>query len=757
MIIVKKREGRTFLQDTNAVSEVIGALLIMSIILSATTIYLSRQVPVWTKEFEAEHASKVPQDFAILASDIDMAILSEDPTASAATHIGMVPQSAPLIGIYASGGTLSFAPEAQRYTIACAPSTDLGPPSAGNWNASSNTPTDNFTIYDAYHIEVIPSYGARLELSQEEDMNFSSGGTDYFPGNYWLDDFTVTNNTTVVVSTLLIRAKTITIDEGSRITADGLGGAGGATMEDGTGSYNGFGEGGTYHSVGGGGAGYGGEGGAGGNYSSYLGGAGGSLYGNATNQSVEIGSGGGGGGNEEDRWRELPGGHGGNGGGYIWLEAQNISITGTISANGSFGYPGIDAGHGGHDRDASGGGGGGSGGGILINGDNVRISGMLFAVGGDGGDGGDGMEKQGSGSNSGSGGGGGAGGRIKVFYYSSDPGDINSYANVSGGAHGEKGLHDGGTNGTAGDPGTLHNESRLFTMRYPYYSYGYLMSDLTDIDGCVGKNTGSRSTHYGVMAWNATTDPGLTSITMKARTSLNASMSDAMDWDDDDFVAVTYGQDISDLPSVSDGHRYIQWRAELRTNDLYETPVLHSVNISYECGGDSPSLVDCSGNIEFNSQYLYLPNYKLIYAHGATIKYQLGCADFMLLAPPITIKNQSDGTSLKITSVNLTGINRTISGSFSSTVKAYYQDASLVTGGLNFYNLTINITTDYPAAWNDWFNESCENAGLAWGTNPGDYAINETGNTVQVTFYGDESRPVNLWLKKSAALIDNLE
>ena len=259
------------------------------------------------------------------------------------------------------------------------------------------------------------------------------------------------------------------------------------------------------------------------------------------------------------------------------------------------------------------------------------------------------------------------------------------------------------------------------------------------------------------MTWDATTDDGLTFVTMKVRTSIKPDMSNAMDWDDDNFVAATNGSDISDLPSVSDGHRYIQWRAELSTNDPYKTPVLHAVNVSYEYGGETPTLVNSIGNIEFRSQYLYLPNYNLVYEHGATIKNQTE-GGFMLLSPPFSIsKQEGGGTSLRITAINLTGSERTISGGFSSTVKAYYQDADLVTGGLNFLNLTFSITTGYPTPWKKWFNETCEDAGLAYGTDPGNYYINETGNTVQVIFYGNESKPVNLWLKKSEAKIEVLK
>jgi hypothetical protein len=126
----------------------------------------------------------------------------------------------------------------------------------------------------------------------------------------------------------------------------------------------------------------------------------------------------------------------------------------------------------------------------------------------------------------------------------------------------------------------------------------------------------------------------------------------------------------------------------------------------------------------------------------------------MLHPPPITISKYGNTTALKISSVNLTGDDDTASGVFSSAVKASYKRAVLVTGGLDFHNITLNITTAYPTAWGRWFNKTCKDAGLVYGTAPGNYIITGTGNTLQIIFYGDESRPVNLWLKESEVAVE---
>jgi hypothetical protein len=45
-----KKGMKTFLQDTKALSEVVGFVLIMGILLSVTSIYIAQQIPLWTKD-----------------------------------------------------------------------------------------------------------------------------------------------------------------------------------------------------------------------------------------------------------------------------------------------------------------------------------------------------------------------------------------------------------------------------------------------------------------------------------------------------------------------------------------------------------------------------------------------------------------------------------------------------------------------------------------------------------------------------------
>jgi hypothetical protein len=106
------------------------------------------------------------------------------------------------------------------------------------------------------------------------------------------------------------------------------------------------------------------------------------------------------------------------GGGSVLLNASvNVSVDGSISANGGNGGQGGFGGMGGEGGGGGGGGGGAAGGGILLRGTNVLIHGSLTANGGMGGLGAPGG---GGSSQSGQTGGSGGGGRIKIFYHTLD-------------------------------------------------------------------------------------------------------------------------------------------------------------------------------------------------------------------------------------------------------------------------------------------------------------------------------------------------
>ena len=92
--------------------------------------------------------------------------------------------------------------------------------------------------------------------------------------------------------------------------------------------------------------------------------------------------------------------------------------------------------------------------------------------------------------------------------------------------------------------------------------------------------TENTSVSFGVMIWDETLNTQ--AIAMRVRTDTLPDMSTAADWDT--CPPVVNGQDISDLSSVDDNERYIQYRVEFSTSRSDVTPVLHEVSIEYEIG-----------------------------------------------------------------------------------------------------------------------------------------------------------------------------
>ena len=372
-------------------STVIGFVLLMGIVLSASTIYFSSQVPEWTKDFESLHTDDVADDFAELKSLIDGIVLKkgESELAGGATPVKMSPDKVPILGMSPSGSNLIFNHQDEKIEVVV--------PTGGGGGGGTEPPweqdeTTGFPYKEAYHVDN-SSNEVKLARYAPEGNLILDGDNIQLGGEYYYDQVIIKNNSILDVSHvtgfLKIHANNITVDSSSNITADRVGYPGGSADRAGFGP--GHGELGSGASgSGGGGASHnasGGDGGDGGDNS----GSGGEVYGDQESVSIEIGSGGGGGGTGGKG-----GGSGGNGGGAIWLDAEEINIDGLISADGDYGLLGTQL-------SQDGGGGGGSGGGILIRGKNVNISDTLSAKGGDGGDG------EG-------GGGGGAGGIIKVFY-----------------------------------------------------------------------------------------------------------------------------------------------------------------------------------------------------------------------------------------------------------------------------------------------------------------------------------------------------
>ncbi len=691
-----KEKNKNLLQSEDAQSTVIGFVLIIGILIATSSIYFAIQVPDWTEDHEALHTAEVADDLSELKALIDGIVLKkgESELAGGAIPIKMVPDKVPIFGMSPPGSNLIVNPHDEKL--------ELGVPTGGGGGSGSGTWEHNATTGFPYKVAYqVDNYSNEVKLSKltpEGDLILEPGDTIQLGGEHSYDQVIIKNTAILYVSHvtgfLKIHASNISVDSGAIITADLVGYLGGTGDRVGFGpGYGGLGSGGS----GGGGAGYGASGGDGGGTS---GGEGGSYYGDETSVSIEIGSGGGGGGTGN-----AGGGSGGSGGGAIWLDAEEINIFGIVYADGDYGLPGT--------KSNDGGGGGGSGGEILIRGKNVTISGTLSAKGGNGGA---------SGGGTGGDGGAGAGGRIKIFHDTLDESGANYV--IAGGA--------------GGGSGSIHNETITYTSSITHYSSGHLISEIY--------NTTSDSTCYGEMTWDATLNNQ--TIVMKVRTDMFDDMRASPDWAY--CPAVSNGSDISGLSSVSDGHRYVQYCAELSTDDTATTPVLREVKINYSLSAESPTVATSSGSIKFQSNYLYYPNQEIVYEHGAVIKYQRE-GGIMLQPPLIEItKNEVSGIpEIGISTVDLTGADYSYSGATTTSVKSSYKSYTLLADCLKYPNLTINLTTDYPSVWGSWFNTTLEESELDTSY----FNVSVTDVNVEVKFYGKEDG-VELYFEKTVIEVE---
>jgi hypothetical protein len=232
------------------------------------------------------------------------------------------------------------------------------------------------------------------------------------------------------------------------------------------------------------------------------------TIGNATDEVLHWGSGGGGaGGGGGGYFSGSSGGAGGAGGGQIKLVSNtNVTISGSVTANGTNGGNGGNGGNGRRETyllwyddywgggGGGGGAGGGSGGGILIRSNcNTSITGTVTANGGNGGNGGSGGS--GSGSYYGPGatggvGGAGSGGRIKIFTNPCGVNNISGTINANVGSNGSSGqngsVHYGNTSSVAPlNPGTIAGVQTICSGQTP--------TTLTNVTSPSGGGCGSYS------------------------------------------------------------------------------------------------------------------------------------------------------------------------------------------------------------------------------------------------------------------------
>jgi hypothetical protein len=286
------------------------------------------------------------------------------------------------------------------------------------------------------------------------------------------------------------------------------------------------------------------------------------------------------------------------------------------------------------------------------------------------------------------------------------------------------------------------------------YVQGYVESNQSATKGEIGKDTESASTVYENLSWNASL-PGDSRIVLRVRTDMFPNMTHAMNWSACPAIESRNSgfntQNLREISSVSKGHRYVQYRAELSTWDPDLTPTLFNVSISYNSSKPEVVLARSSGSISFTSTYFYLPDHELVYEHGAVIKSQqegnFTVGDFSISA------TKANSTEIRVSLFDLTGpsvpADRVYSGPATTLITVYREDYELVSDPFYYPNLRLNITTAYPRAWSRWLNKTLASAGLVSGS---DYAYETTTNPVRVVFYGHDEG-VKLYLDKTTVQV----
>jgi hypothetical protein len=283
------------------------------------------------------------------------------------------------------------------------------------------------------------------------------------------------------------------------------------------------------------------------------------------------------------------------------------------------------------------------------------------------------------------------------------------------------------------------------------YARGYVESNLSNATGQIGWNTSTASTVYNNLSWN-TSLPGDTRIVLRVRTDMFPDMRHATNWSACTPIESRNGhntQNLSEISSVSPGHQYVQYRAELSTWDPSLTPTLLNVSISYYSPLEGVILARSSGAINFRSAYYYLPDNELMYEHGAVIKSQQE-GDFTLENSGISAAKANSSTEIRASLFDLTGPpvpppELVYSGPSTTLITVYRDDYEIISDSFYYPNLTLNITTEYPLAWSSWLNKTLKDARLTAGY---DYAYESTTNPVRVVFYGREEG-VKLYLDRA--------
>lgn len=163
---------------------------------------------------------------------------------------------------------------------------------------------------------------------------------------------------------------------------------------------------------------------------------------------------------------------------------------------------------------------------------------------------------------------------------------------------------------------------------------------------------------------------------------------------------------------------------------------------------DSESFSYSLGIIKYSSGNTYFLNQVYIYETGAVIVSQSE-GNTMSIKPAFSVKKESN-TSISFTMINIStiGEKRSINGYGTYPIQTEYSGSDLPISTKVDNVSTITIDTNYPNAWQKFFNKTLINAGLKYDT---DFLIDVSDTAVSVIFL--DHPDVNLKVIKIGAQI----
>ncbi|MDD5653437.1 MAG: DUF2341 domain-containing protein, partial [Candidatus Omnitrophica bacterium] len=130
----------------------------------------------------------------------------------------------------------------------------------------------------------------------------------------------------------------------------------------------------------------------------------------------------------------------------------------------------------------------------------------------------------------------------------------------------------------------------------------------------VGKNAG-----FGAANWTTTADNQASTSRVFIRTSDSATMSGAPDFG----VTATNSNDISNLATVTDKHKYLQYKVELKTTNLAASPEFRDMTVNYTNYPASASLTSSVFDSTFLRDRLMKLSWDETLLPGTDIRFQL--------------------------------------------------------------------------------------------------------------------------------------